>query len=100
MDLTSIISIVVLIVVIYFLIKFIVSPIIRLILGVIIILIFIYIAQRYLNFDIDQVLAPFGISLNINGWLGKLNWLFEPINYYLDQAKNFFTFIWGNFQNK
>jgi hypothetical protein len=97
MDLTSLIEIVIVIVVIYFFIKLIVSPVIKLILGVIIFLVAIYLLQRFFGFNLDQVLAPFGISLNSGKWGLNLNWILGPANYYIDQIKTFLTFIWGNF---
>jgi hypothetical protein len=97
MDITSLIEILVVIVVIYFFMKFIVSPIFRLILGIIIFLVLIYLFQRFLGFNFDQILAPFGISLNSSKWGLNLNWLLGPINYCIDQIKTFLSYIWGNF---
>jgi len=96
MDLTSLIEIVVAIGVIYFLIKFILSPVIRIILGIIIFLVVIYLLQKFLGFNFDKILAPFGVSLNLNKWGLNLNWIISPVNYYINQIKNFLTFIWGN----
>ena len=97
MDINSLIAIAVAIVVIYFLVKFIVSPVIRIILGIVIFLVLIYISQRFFGFDLDKILAPFGISLNLNKWGSSLNWILGPVNYYIDQIKNFLNFISGNF---
>jgi len=95
MDLTSLIAIIIAIVAIYFFVKLVVSPIIKAILGVVIFLVLIYILQR-LGFNLDSILAPFGISLNLNRWAPNLSWLFGPANYYIDQAKNFASFLWSN----
>ena len=97
MDLTTIIEIAVAIVVIFFFIKFIVSPIIKIIMGIIIFIVLLYLLQRFFGFNIDQVLTPFGISLKSSSWNMNLNWILGPANYYVDQIKNFSTFIWGNF---
>lgn len=90
MDINSIIAIAVLIVVIYLFIKFIVSPIVKAILGIVIFLALIYFLKRFFNFDLDGVLSPFGIHLN---------WIFGPIEYYINLAENFINFIWHNFIN-
>jgi hypothetical protein len=96
MDIASLIAIIIAIVAIYFFIKLVVSPIIKAILGVVIFLVLIYILQR-LGFNLDNILAPFGISLNLNRWAPNLSWLFGPANYYIDQLKTFLNYIWGNF---
>jgi len=96
MDISSFITIIIAIVLIYFVIKFVVSPIVKAILSVIIFLILVYLLQRFLGFDIDQVLAPFGISLNLGNWGINLDWLLNPINYYADQIKIFIQHAWTN----
>ncbi len=96
MEVASLIAIVVTIIVIYFFVKLIVSPIIKAIVGVIIFIVVVYVLQR-LGFDFDQMLSPFGISLNLNSWITKLNWIFGPANHYIDQAKTFLYNIWQNF---
>jgi len=97
MDTTSLIEIVIAIVAAYFIIKFVVSPIIRAVLGIIIFLVAIYLLQRFFGFNLDQILAPFGISLNSSKWGLNLNWILGPANYYVDQIKTFLYSIWGNF---
>lgn len=97
MDITSIIEIIIVIAVIYFLIKFVVSPVIKIILGIIIFLVAIYLLQSFFGFNIDQVLAPFGISLNLNKLLPSFNWILGPANYCIDQIKHFISFIWDSF---
>ncbi len=97
MDLTSIIEIVVVIAIVVFLIKFIVSPIIKIAIGILLILGLIYVLQRYFGFDVDKILSPFGVSVNVDKWNQSFDWILTPANYYLDQAKTFFNFIWGNF---
>ena len=89
MDTTSIVEIVIAVVVVYFFIKFIVSPVIKAILGVIIFLFLIYLLQRYLGFNLNQVLAPFGISFDPSRWGVSFNWLSGPIDYYINQIENF-----------
>ena len=97
MDLTSLIEIVIAIIVVFFIVKFIVSPIIKIIVGIVILIVFIYILQKFFGFDINQVLSPFGISLQPDTWGGiNLNWILGPANYYIDQIKNFISFILGN----
>ena len=96
MDITSIIEIIVAVLVVFFLIKFIVSPIIKIFVGIISVLILFYILQKYFGFDIDKVLSPFGISLNMNNWGQGFNWILSPINYFADQIKIFINFIWEN----
>ena len=96
MDINSLIVIIIGLVVIYLFIKFIVSPAIKTILGIITFLVLIYILQRFFNFNIDNVLAPFGINLNLNRFAGSLFWLVSPINYYIDRIMVFLRFIWSN----
>jgi len=97
MDVVSIIEIVVAVVIVFFIIKFIVSPIIKIIVGIILIFVLIYLMQKYLGFNIDKVLAPFGISLNSSSWSPTINWILSPIYYLIDQAQKLFEFISGNF---
>jgi len=90
MDITSLIAIVVAVVIIYLFIKFIISPLLRVVFGVILILIIIYLLQKFLGFDPNKILTPFGISFdNIN-----LNWLSAPVDYCLNQIKNLLLPIW------
>jgi len=96
MDLTSLIEIVIAIIVIYFFIKFIVNPIARLILGIISFLILIYILQKYFGFNLNNILSPFGISLNTNKWGVDLNWISWPINYCIGLIKSSLNFLWQN----
>ena len=95
-DLTLIIAIIIAIVIIYLLIKFIVSPLLRIIFGIIALLILIYILQRIFGFDIGQILAPFGISINFDKFSSNFNWLLTPINNFVDKAKDFWNIIWRN----
>ena len=98
MDVTTLVEIVIAIVVLYFLIRFVVSPIVKAVVGVVIFIVLIYLLQRFFGFNLDQVLAPFGISFNSSKWSGlNLNWILGPANYYVDQIKNFMSYIWGNF---
>jgi putative flippase GtrA len=96
MDITSLIEIAVVIVVIYFFIKFIVSPIVRIAVGIIILIVFIYLLQRFFGFNMDQVLSPFGVSLNPSKWNINIDWISNPVNSIIDQIKSFLSFIWGN----
>ena len=88
MDVTSIITIVIGLIVVYLFIKFILSPIIRVVLGIIIFIIALYLLQRF-GFDLDQVLAPFGISLSSSKWGLSINKVLGFVGYYIDQIKNF-----------
>lgn len=97
MDTTSFVEIVIVVVAIYFFIKFIVTPIVKAVVGIIIFLVLIYLLQRFFGFDVDKVLAPFGISLNINGWGSSFSWLTGPINYVIETGKSLINFISGNF---
>ena len=96
MDFTSLIEIIAVIVVIYLFIRFIVSPVLKAVVGIIIFIVLIYLLQRYMGFNFDQILAPFGISFNSSKWGLNLNWLFGPINYYVDQISSFFHYILKN----
>lgn len=93
MDINALIQILIIIVVAYLIIRFIVSPIIKIILGILILLVVFYLLQRFLGFDIDQALAHFGISLNLNGWITSFNGVLGPLNRYLDQIGNIFKSI-------
>lgn len=86
MDFSSLIEIIIAIVVVYFFIRFVVNPILKVVVGIIIFIVLIYLLQKYLGFNLDKVLAQFGIS----------NWIISPINYYINQAESFFGFIWKN----
>jgi hypothetical protein len=97
MDITSLIEIIIVIGLIYLFLKLIVSPIFKIILGIIIFLVLIYILQRFFNFDLGQILAPFGISLKPTKLGPNFNWLLVPLNHYIDQIQSFFSYIWGNF---
>jgi hypothetical protein len=85
MDTKLIIEIVIAVVAIYLFVRFIVSPVIRIVLGVVIFLFLIYILQKFFGFNIDNALAPFGISLNLNKWITGLNWVFSPLDYYMNK---------------
>lgn len=96
MDITSFIAIVIAIVIAYFFIKLIVSPLIKAIAGVIIFFIAIYLLQRFTEFNLDRILTPFGISLNLNEWGFNFNSISGYANYYIEQAKNFISSLWEN----
>jgi len=100
MDLTSLIEIVVVIVVAYFFIRFIVSPFIKIILGVLAFLILIYLLQRFLGFNFDKVLADLGVSSFLNKWGLNINWILNPINYFMNYIKNFIDPILQNIIKK
>ena len=100
MDLTSIIEIAVVIAIVYFLIKFIVSPIIKALVGIATLIILVSILQRFFGFNLDQVLAPFGISFNSSKWGLNLDWFLNPINYYLNKGASFFHLFWENVPKK
>jgi len=94
MDFASIITIIIAVVIIYCFIRFIAFPVVRVILGIIIFLLLLHIAQRFFGFDINNILAPFGISFDLDKWGINLDWLLKPVDYYLDQVKNFFIGAW------
>ncbi len=96
MNFTSFIEILVAIVVAYFLLKFIVSPVIKIVVGIIIIFVFIYLLQRFFGFNLNNVLSPFGITVDLNKWQMNFGWLLSPLNYIANQADNFLNFIWQN----
>lgn len=96
MDLTSLIEIIIAIVIIYFFIRFIVSPVFRIVFGVIAFFILIYLLQKFLGFDVNKVLSPFGISFDMAKWNLNFGWLLGPMNYYLGKIEIFLRFIWGN----
>ena len=96
MDIVTFVEIAVAVLVVYFLIKFIVSPILKIVVGIISILVIVFLLQRFFGFNIDNVLAPLGINLNLNSWISKFNWIFAPFNGYIDQAKGFISFISSN----
>ncbi|MCX6722279.1 MAG: hypothetical protein NTY04_03790 [Candidatus Staskawiczbacteria bacterium] len=97
MDTTSLVEIVIVIVAIYLFVKFVVTPIVKAIVGIIIFLVLIYLLQRFLGFDVDKVLAPFGVSLNISNWGSSFSWITGPLTSIVDQAKGLISFITGNF---
>ena len=96
MDIISLIGIIVAIALIYFVIRYIVSPIIKAIVSIIIFLILIYLSQRFFGFDLNHILAPFGISLDMDSLKENFDWVLKPINYFADQIKNFWNYIWKN----
>jgi len=96
MDIISIIGIIVAILVLYVFLRLIVSPIIKAVIGVLIFFVFIYLLQRLFGFNLNQILAPFGISFDISHWGLNLNWIMTPINYFVDQFKNLLNIIWAN----
>jgi len=95
MDINSLIAIIVAVVVIYFAIKFIISPIIKAIVGVVLFFILIYILQRYFGFDPGKILAPFGISFDASNWSTNFNWIFKPVDYFIDKVVSIFNYSWG-----
>lgn len=97
MDTTLLIEIIVAAFVIFLFIKFVVSPVIKVILGVIIFLFLIYLLQRFFGIGLDKILAPFGISLNLDRWSSAINWIFSPLDGYIQQLKNLANFVWRNF---
>lgn len=97
MDITSLITIAVVIAVAYLLIRFVVSPIFKAIFAVIFFIVILYLLQRYFSFDLSKILSPFGINLDMNKLDSSFNWILGPAGFYIDRAKNFLDFIWGNF---
>lgn len=95
-DLASIIVIIIAIIIIYLLIRYIVSPFLKIIFVILAFLIFIYILQKFFNFDISQILAPFGISIDLNKFASGFNWLLTPINQGIEEIKNLWNAFWHN----
>jgi len=85
MDFIGIGTIIVIIIIAYFGVKFIVSPILKAIFGVIVFVFLLYVITK-LGFDLNKVLAPFGLSFNIEQ-LG-LNRIFGPIDNILEKIKS------------
>ena len=94
METTSIISIIIILVLAYILLRFIVSPIIKILVGIVIFIVFIYLVQRFLGFNINQIFAPFGISLPEWNW--DLGGFLDPLGQYIDKIKEFWFFLLGN----
>jgi len=94
MDIASLITIGIAILLVYFFIRLVVSPVIRFILGVIMFLIILY-ALKTFGFDFNKILSPLGISLDINGFISKLDWVLGPLKYYIDQIKYFINNLWS-----
>ncbi len=95
MDTTLLIEIVVAIFIVWLFVKFIVNPVLKIVVGIIIFLFLIYILQRFFGLSIDKLLAPFGISLNLDSWVSKFNWLFSPLDGYINKIKDFIIFAWA-----
>lgn len=100
MDTTSLIQIAIVVVLVYLFIKFIVSPVIKIIVGIIIFIVLFSLLQKFFGFNIDQVLAPFGISLNITKWVSNFNWITDPADYFVNQIKDFAGSILDNIPKK
>ena len=96
MDLTEIVTIIVVIAIVYFFVKFIVSPLLRFITGIILFIAIIYILQTFFKFDFSNILGGW---LDINKvktnfpWLG---WLIDSIGNYINQAVSFFNLLISN----
>ena len=86
MDIASLVEIVVAVVVVYFF-----------IVGIVLLLVLIYLLQRFFGFNIDNILAPFGMSSSFKNLALNMNWLLDPINYYINKITFFIDFIWDNF---
>lgn len=91
MDITLIIELIAAIVVAYLLVKFIVSPAIKIIAGIIVFIILLYILQKFFGFNFDKLLSPLGISVPFS-----LDWIFDPIDYIVNQITAFFHAIFKN----
>jgi len=95
-DLTSIIVIIIAIIVIYLIIRFIVSPFLKIIFVILAFLIFIYILKNFFNFDLSQVLAPFGITVDLNKFGSAFKWILTPIDQGINEIKNLWNAFWQN----
>jgi hypothetical protein len=96
MDIISSIAIVLAVGVTYFFIKLVVNPVLRILLDIVVFMVGVYLLQHYLGFDINKMLAPFGISFNPNNWGSHLDWIFKPVNYCINLVSNFLKNIWPN----
>lgn len=94
MDSKIIIEIIGAIIVIYLFIRFIAAPIIRVVLGIIIFFIIIHLLQR-MGFDLDKMLANFGVNLNLNKLISGFDWILTPMDYYINKILSFFSNLWG-----
>lgn len=86
MDITSLITIIIVAVAAYYIVKFIVSPLVRLIAGILFFLVVIYILQRYFSFNFQNVL---GFDLGLDRVI-----IFADS--YLSRAVSFFKYLLGN----
>lgn len=96
MDTTLFIEIVFAVLIVWLFIKFIVNPVLKIIFGIIIFLFLAYLLQRLFGFSIDKLLEPFGVSLGIDSWISKIEWIFSPLNSFVEKIKSFINYIWAN----
>jgi len=93
MDTKALIELILVIGSVILFIKFMVSPIIKAILGIISFIVIVYLLQKFLGFDIGEMLSPLGISLDFNNWSQNISWILKPAEYCLNQIKNLLNFI-------
>lgn len=89
MDITSLLSIVVVLALTYIFVKLVVSPVLKVAVGIIIFIIMLYLVQKFFGFDVSKLLKPFGISLTPSQ-LGTFDWILDQADYYINKVKSFF----------
>jgi len=96
MDINTLIVIIVIVIAAYIFIKLIVSPLIKAAIGIVIILLAIYILQKYFAFNSKNIFGSYATYLDITKWGVNLNWILNPLNYYIDKVMPFLKPIWQN----
>ncbi len=94
MDTTLIIELIIAVFIVWLFIKFIISPVLKIIIGIVIFLFLFYLLQKFFGLSIDKLLAPLGISLNLDSWILKFSWILAPIDGYINKVKDFIIFAW------
>jgi len=93
MDVTQLVTVVVVIAVIYLFVKFIVSPLLRFISGIILFIAIIYILQTFFKFDFSNILGGWLDINKIKTNLPWLGWLIDYIGFYINKAVLFFKLM-------
>ncbi len=89
MDSASILSVLISVVLVFLLVKYVVSPIIKALIFIIIFLLVIYIIQHFFQFNLNRYFGPLATYLDITKWGINLNWLLNPLDYWLSQLLKF-----------
>ena len=96
MDINTLVLIVVTAIILYIFIKLIVSPLLKIAFGVVIFIAFLYILQKFFNFNLNKALGPFSVYVDTNKWATEFDWLITPVNNYTNQV---ILFLQSFFQN-